>query len=282
MQCKHGTSARLLPDVRNSRRQPAACRRARHVPPLRCLAPDQSAEQAAATVNDCLRLATEGDVDALLEHVPDEVLDRCIALQKSARKWTPGVQSSISFQDVVRNSHKKEFIFDAYGQRGLIFFPLQQHQVLSSMMVSSDKFVQRCDITTGVGERAVLTFQLMQQECLQSAYKGVQVVKRWVLHSITGESAVVADLQHPHPSLSPDAVALAQLQLLRQGQLEEVCAFASPSSHASLGKFGFAPVSAHFQPLMGHEAARVLMTMHNYNCPDKATVVIGMLCLSTA
>lgn len=29
---------------------------------------------------------------------------------------------------------------------------------------------------------------------------------------------------------------------------------------------------------MGHQAAQVIMTMHNYNCPDKATVVIGMLC----
>ena len=88
-------------------------------------------------------------------------------------------------------------------------------QVLSSMMVSPEKFVQRCDITTGIGERAVLTFELMQQECLQSAYKGVHVVKRWVLHSITGESAVVGVPQQPDSSLSPDAVALAQLSLLR-------------------------------------------------------------------
>lgn len=88
-------------------------------------------------------------------------------------------------------------------------------QVLSSMMVSPEKFVQRCDITSGVGERAVLTFELMQQECLQSAYKGVQVVKRWVLHSITGESCFVGVPQQPDPSLSPDAVALAQLNLLR-------------------------------------------------------------------
>lgn len=83
------------------------------------------------------------------------------------------------------------------------------------MMVSPEKFVQRCDITSGVGERAVLTFELMQQECLQSAYKGVQVVKRWVLHSITGESCFVGVPQQPDPSLSPDAVALAQLNLLR-------------------------------------------------------------------
>ena len=88
-------------------------------------------------------------------------------------------------------------------------------QVLSSMMVSPEKFVQRCNITTGVGEEAVLTFQLIQQECLQSAYKGVQVVKRWVLHSITGESGVAGVPHQPDPSLSPDTVALAQLQFLR-------------------------------------------------------------------
>ena len=45
----------------------------------------QPAEEAAATVSDCLRLATEGQIDALLEHVPDDVLDRCIAMRQSAR-----------------------------------------------------------------------------------------------------------------------------------------------------------------------------------------------------
>ena len=43
------------------------------------------AKHAAATVTDCLRLAHEGQIDALLEHMPDDVLDRCIALRKSAR-----------------------------------------------------------------------------------------------------------------------------------------------------------------------------------------------------
>ena len=82
-------------------------------------------------------------------------------------------------------------------------------------MVSPEKFVQRCAITNSVGEQAVLTFELLQQECLQSAYKGVQVVKRWVLHSITGEADLPEAPQRPSPALSPDAVALAQLQLLR-------------------------------------------------------------------
>lgn len=61
----------------------------------------------------------------------------------------------------------------------------------------------------------------------------------------------------------------------RLGHLDEVCAFASPASRASTGKFGFTPMSAHYRPLMGHEAAQVIMTMQTL--PNKATVVIGML-----
>lgn len=64
----------------------------------------------------------------------------------------------------------------------------------------------------------------------------------------------------------------------RLGNLEEVCAFASPASHGATGKFGFTPMSAHFRPLMGHEAAQVVMTMQTL--PEKATVVIGMFLLS--
>lgn len=233
------------------------------------------AEAAAATVSSCLKLANEGQVDALLEHMPDDVLDRCIALRKSARIRTPGIRvNDLSFADVVRNSSRKEFIFDAYGQRSLIFFPVQHHQVLSSILVTPEKFVQRCAIKSSIGEEAILTFELVQQECLQSAYKGVQVVNRWVLHSITGEPDRTGQPDCPDPSLSPDAVALAQLHALRLGDIDQVCTFASPASQASAGRFGFTPMSSHYRPLLGHEAAQVITTMQTM--PDKATVVVGV------
>ena len=93
MKCKHGAPAFFPTAVRtflpshlaicSRRAQPRRLSRLTRAEAV--FEPDQSAEQAAATVNDCLTLAREGHVDALLEHVPDEVLDRCIALQKSAR-----------------------------------------------------------------------------------------------------------------------------------------------------------------------------------------------------
>lgn len=93
MKCKHGTPALLPTAVRTvSPAHLAICNKRAQLRRLPCLTraeavfePSRSAEHAAATVNDCLTLAAEGHVDALLEHVPDGVLDRCIALQKSAR-----------------------------------------------------------------------------------------------------------------------------------------------------------------------------------------------------
>ncbi len=48
----------------------------------------------------------------------------------ACRIRTPGIHmNDLSFADVVRSSNRKEFVFDAYGQRSLIFFPLTHHQV---------------------------------------------------------------------------------------------------------------------------------------------------------
>lgn len=100
MKCKQGIRASLLADTptslssqfafRHNTRRAQPCRLRRVSRADAAFESTQSADQAAATVKDCLTLATEGQVDALLEHVPDEVLDRCIALQKSARYTETG------------------------------------------------------------------------------------------------------------------------------------------------------------------------------------------------
>lgn len=86
------------------------------------------------------------------------------------------------------------------------------------MLLGPDKFVQRCATTNATGEQAILTFELDKQECLEAQYKGVRVVNRWVLHSIQGECACQEQPLEVHPSLSPDAVVLAQLHALRYSQ----------------------------------------------------------------
>lgn len=97
------------------------------------------------------------------------------------------------------------------------------------------------------------------------------------------EGACALQLSSPRPcQLSNQRIHSHTCQHMvcycRLGNLEEVCAFASPASQVATGKFGFTPMSAHFRPLMGHEAAQVVMTMQTL--PEKATVVIGMFLLS--
>lgn len=162
----------------------------------------QPVDEAAATVSNCLRLATEGQVDALLEHVPDDVLDRCIAMRKSARCFayqdilfmlvcassanpsacdqdvqrrqchlspdcsirTPGIRiNDLSFADVVRSSNRKEFVFDAYGQRSLIFFPLLYHKV--QHCVTSPNSYRQPGMPTYLGSLKVLAHLGCSQYC---------------------------------------------------------------------------------------------------------------------
>ena len=89
------------------------------------------------------------------------------------------------------------------------------------MVLDEDTFMQRCAVVTTSGEATTITFRLTRCETLEPAFRGMLLVKRWVLASITGESAVleedgVAPLCYgPHPSLSPEAAVLAQLSALK-------------------------------------------------------------------
>ena len=74
-------------------------------------------------------------------------------------------------------------------------------------------------MVTSSGEAATITFRLQRIETLEPQFRGLLLVKRWVLASVTGESTASEDEAEaccaPHPRLSPEAVVLAQLSGLR-------------------------------------------------------------------
>ena len=94
-------------------------------------------------------------------------------------------------------------------------------QVLSSMALGEGAFLQRCAVVTASGEAATITFRLARTETLEPQFRGLRLVKRWVLASVTGESTAPEEEEEaepccaPHPRLSPQAVVLAQLSGLR-------------------------------------------------------------------
>lgn len=75
-------------------------------------------------------------------------------------------------------------------------------------------------MVTSSGEAATITFRLQRIETLEPQFRGLLLVKRWVLASVTGESTASEEdaaeaCCAPHPRLSPEAVVLAQLSGLR-------------------------------------------------------------------
>jgi hypothetical protein len=59
-------------------------------------------------------------------------------------------------------------------------------QMLSSLVVGEDMFLERCALTTRSGEEMTLTFALRREEGLQPSYRGLQFTNKWVLRAITG------------------------------------------------------------------------------------------------
>ena len=93
-------------------------------------------------------------------------------------------------------------------------------QVLSSLALDDSQFVQRCAVVAASGEAVTITFRAQRTETLEPQYRGLRLVKRWVLASVTGEPQYLPDVasgQRPSPCLSPEAVVQAQLDALRHG-----------------------------------------------------------------
>jgi len=97
------------------------------------------------------------------------------------------------------------------------------------MAFDDSSFQQRCAVVASSGESATITFRMRRVETLEPQFKGLLLVKRWVIASITGESDTEEGLEGggdgvvaPHPRLSPEAMVLAQLSALQ---------YAAPFSH---------------------------------------------------
>jgi hypothetical protein len=57
---------------------------------------------------------------------------------------------------------------DTFAVRNLVYRAPLGIRPISSMTVSSDKYLQRCALVSPEGEECVVTFTLAKQECLES------------------------------------------------------------------------------------------------------------------
>lgn len=131
-------------------------------------APTDSARDAHATVAKCAQLFQRRELDALLEVVPDEVIDAVLARRKVLRRT-----DAISFADVLQLGGQECLHLDTFALRNLIYNAPASITTLSTLSLGEGSFLERCLVRSQAGEECVLTFSLTLQDVLQSQYRCV-------------------------------------------------------------------------------------------------------------
>lgn len=91
------------------------------------------------------------------------------------------------------------------------------------MRLTQGKYLARCAVQAGSGERMQLTFELEQESRVRLVEAEGEVVRQWVLRSITGEPARLEEGEGPEgpsPQWGPETIVEAQLQAFRWGQYQ--------------------------------------------------------------
>ena len=91
------------------------------------------------------------------------------------------------------------------------------------MALDDSTFRQRCAVVAASGEASIITFCMRRVETLEPQFRGLRLVKRWVLASVTGESDANEEGDEgseiteftPRPRLSPEVVVQMQLSALQ-------------------------------------------------------------------
>ncbi|KAI7839987.1 hypothetical protein COHA_006308 [Chlorella ohadii] len=234
------------------------------------------------------------DLDAVINYLPDTVIDRLIerkrakreeaaadaaaaaafgapqqAAKQAAQQPALSEDEDLNFEELVALAQPSDLALDSYSARGLLNAAPRSAAVLSSLKLAQDRFLQRYSVVSASGEEIVLTFDMQLEECLQPKYRGLQVVKRWFLKGITGEPAYPGDVpRKPEPCWGPEAVCHAQLEALQAGDAAGVFRFASPANQAATGP---TPL---YRPLLQHEHADLLRSVQMR--PDTALLIVGV------
>lgn len=218
-----------------------------------------TASDAVQTVQQCLSAFSTKSFDHLLDMLPDEVVDYLVEQRK-----IQGRENPIQFQDLLdteaRLALQKSFVLDSYALRNLVYTKPASHNVLSSILVSPTKFMQRCAVSSDAGEDTIITFSLELQDSLQAQYKGIQMSRRWMLRGITGEYPDEDLPLSPSPDIPPEAVVRAQLQALSCKDFATVFSFASPENKDATGPLERfrGMVESQFSTLVQHRESRSL------------------------
>jgi hypothetical protein len=164
------------------------------------------AQEPAAALTACIDHIKAGDLDALLEFVPDEgarppagsglgagpgpgvagavasapphdpshpppppppaVIDKVIEMRRC--NSSGGEPTWLRFTDVLQANAGSLLYLDSFAIRHLAHGAPRALALLSAVRVSPERYLQRCAVVAAGGEEAVLSFEMMQQDCIES------------------------------------------------------------------------------------------------------------------
>jgi hypothetical protein len=93
------------------------------------------------------------------------VIDKVIEMRRC--NIGGGEPSWLCFTDVLQADASRHLL-DSFAVRHLALGVPRALRPLSAVRVSGDRYVQRCAVTAAGGEEAVLSFEMLQQECLEN------------------------------------------------------------------------------------------------------------------
>ncbi|GMH32767.1 hypothetical protein BSKO_00601 [Bryopsis sp. KO-2023] len=234
----------------------------KRLPRARCQSrPNEGIQKADSVSKQCIESLLANEVDALMEFVPDDVCEICL---REKEKFVGAVlpTESLDFRDVIKFKDAGKFKLDSFATRLLSTDVLSEIQVLSSMLLDGNRFVQRWQVEGSRGEEAILTVTFGLHDTVIPAYRGVHVSKCWMIEEVAGEIPEI-DVEIPTPDAKwpPELIVEWQLDALRNGNFFGVYNFASPQIRTSFGspeKFGAMLQSDTYSPLLFHEDRKIV------------------------
>lgn len=245
----------------------------------------QAEPSPVAIGQEIMRLLTEQqstDQDALIQYLPDALIDAYISRYGGTNTSTDSTDEDDEdiniFQTCLENAPSGEFQINSYSWRGLLFARPLRCDLISTLQVSEGRYMQRYFVVSHHGEEMIISLDFRLEETLKSQYRGIQVETNWFLHGMSGEPV------HRYDSvldsrIGPECVVEAQLDALKEENIEEVFMFASPRNKKifdnDITQFEAMLRGSAYQSLLGHRESKILKSVQV--SARKSILVVGIV-----
>ncbi|KAI8110123.1 hypothetical protein M9435_001802 [Picochlorum sp. BPE23] len=238
-----------------------------------------------AVGQEIMRLLTEqqsADQDALIQYLPDALIDAYISRYGGTNTTTDSTDEDEEdinvFQTCLANAPSGEFQINSYSWRGLLFAPPMRCDLISTLQISEGRFMQRYFVVSQHGEEMIISLDFRLEETLKSQYRGIQVETNWFLHGMSGEPVHMYESTLDN-TIGPECVVEAQLNALKEENIEEVFMFASPRNKKifdnDITQFEAMLRTSAYQSLLRHRESKILKSVQV--SARKSILVVGIV-----